>query len=133
MSICVVGASNQLFRRRSTLKQNFQKKKVVTGKTSPFVIGRLWTCCSICLNIGFWQGSFVSRNTKRYSRSLENVFVFQKISFKDKELKTFKISRGYHVKRYRISQTEGYFENPWSCFFIRVHVLSLGFEMKPLR
>ena len=112
MSICVVGASNQLFRRRSTLKQNFQKKKVVTGKTSPYVIGRLCTYCSICLNIGFWQDSFVSRNTKRYSRPSENVSIFPKISFKDKELKTFKISRGYHVKRYRISKTEGYSENP---------------------
>ena len=36
-----------------TLKQNFQKNKVVTGKTPFFVIGPL--CCYhfICLKIGF--------------------------------------------------------------------------------
>ena len=42
------------------MKQNYQKKnKVVTGKTPFFVIGPFCTPHSICLNIGFWQGSFV--------------------------------------------------------------------------
>ena len=39
MDICVVGTSKQLFMRVLKLKQNFQKKKVVTGKTPFFVIG----------------------------------------------------------------------------------------------
>ena len=40
------------------LKQNFQKKKVVTGKTSFFVMGPFCTHHFICLNIGFWHDSF---------------------------------------------------------------------------
>ena len=40
------------------LKHNFQKTKVVTGKTPFFVIGPLCTHHSICLNIGFWYGIF---------------------------------------------------------------------------
>ena len=35
------------------LKQNFQKNKVVTGKTPFFEIGPFCTHHSICLNIGF--------------------------------------------------------------------------------
>ena len=35
------------------LKQNFQKNKVVTGKTLFFVIVQFCTSHSICLNIGF--------------------------------------------------------------------------------
>ena len=35
------------------LKQNFQKNKVVTGKTPLFVIGPFCSRHSICLNIGF--------------------------------------------------------------------------------
>ena len=35
------------------LKQNFQKNKVVTGKTPFLVIGRFCNNHSICLNIGF--------------------------------------------------------------------------------
>ena len=35
------------------LKQNFQKNKVVTGKTPCFVIGPFCTAHSVCLNIGF--------------------------------------------------------------------------------
>ena len=41
------------------LKQNFQKNKVVTGKTLFFVIGPFCTHHSICLNIGFCYISFV--------------------------------------------------------------------------
>ena len=53
MDICVVGTSKQLFMRVLKLKQNFQKKKVVTGKTPFFVIGPFFTHYFICLNIGF--------------------------------------------------------------------------------
>ena len=41
------------------LKQSFWKNKLVTGKTPSFVIGSLCTLHSICLNICFWQSSFV--------------------------------------------------------------------------
>ena len=43
------------------LKQNFRKRKVVTGKTLFFVIGQFCSPHSICLNIGFWQSSFVRK------------------------------------------------------------------------
>ena len=69
----------------------------------------------ICLNIGFWCGRFVWKwcvfnlsalNLKTVLRFFEKVFVFQKICFKIKVLNTFKT----------ISQTEGYFENPYYRF-----------------
>ena len=47
----VVGTTNQLFVLK--LKQNFQKNKVVTGKTPFFLRGPLCSDCFICLNIGF--------------------------------------------------------------------------------
>ena len=58
-SIGVVGTSDQLFRRGSTLKENFQKSEVVTDKTPSFVIGSFCNSYSICFNIGFWQSSFI--------------------------------------------------------------------------
>ena len=48
MNIWVVGTTN----RQKTFKI-FKKTKVVTGKTSLFVIGPFCTTRSICLNIGF--------------------------------------------------------------------------------
>ena len=51
MGIWVVGTTNQLFVLK--LKQNFQKNKVVTGKTPFFLRGPLCSDCFICLNIGF--------------------------------------------------------------------------------
>ena len=59
MGICVVGTSNQLNSEVLKLKQSFQKKKVVTGQAQLFEIGPFCTPNSLCLNIGFWQGSFV--------------------------------------------------------------------------
>ena len=54
MSIWVVDTSNQVFIGAVLkLKQNFQKNKVVTGKTPFFVIGSFCSHHSICLNIGF--------------------------------------------------------------------------------
>ena len=41
------------------LKQNSQKNKAVTGKTPFFVIGPFCSHHFICLNTGFWYGSFV--------------------------------------------------------------------------
>ena len=41
------------------LKQNVRKNKTVAGKTLFFAIGPFCTPHSICLNIGFWQSSFV--------------------------------------------------------------------------
>ena len=48
---------------------------------------------------------------KLFSSFLKKVFVFQKIYFNVKVLKTFKISADCHMKT-TISQTGGCFENP---------------------
>ena len=55
IKIWVVVTSKQIFIRGELikLKQNFQKNKVVTGKTLFFVIGPFCTHYYICLNIGF--------------------------------------------------------------------------------
>ena len=52
---------------------------------------------------------------KRYCCFLKKVFFFQKI----------KIHSDCHIKNMAISQTEGYFKNPYT--------LSVGLKMKPLR
>ena len=60
--ICTFGLLIHLinsFEESVTLKQNFQKNKVATGKTPAFVIGPFCTSHFICLSIGFWQSSFV--------------------------------------------------------------------------
>ena len=90
------------------LKQNFRKNKVVAAKTPFFVIGQFYTPPSICLNIEFWQSSFVWECCafilsifKRYSSYLKRLCVFQKICFKIKEMKTFKTSSDCHVKTWQ--------------------------------
>ena len=59
MDICVVGTSNQLFRRGSYSETKYSKNNLVTGKTPSFMIGSFYNSHSICLKIGFWQGNFV--------------------------------------------------------------------------
>ena len=49
---------------------------------------------------------------KRFFSFSNNRFVFRKICFKIKVLKTFKIFTDCYIKNMPISQTEGYFENP---------------------
>ena len=53
MDIWVVGISSQFFLRGSETETNFQKNKVVTGKTPFFAIGPFCTHHSIWLLI--WQ------------------------------------------------------------------------------
>ena len=54
MGIWIAGTSNQLYLRGSfKLKLNFQKIKVVAGKTPFFVIGPFYTPHSVCLNTEF--------------------------------------------------------------------------------
>ena len=60
MDIWVVATSYRLLSRDLYSERKFSKKnKVVTGKTLSFVIGAFCISHSICLNIGFWEGSFV--------------------------------------------------------------------------
>ena len=88
------------------LKQIFQRKKLVTGKTPFFVIGPFCTPYSILTlasdrlalygNVAF---SILVLSTKKlYSSFLKRVSVSQKICLKVEVLKTFKISSDCHIK-----------------------------------
>ena len=60
IDIWVAGISNHLFITGTYNETKFSKKnKVATGKTVFFVIGPFCNPHSICLNIGFREGSFV--------------------------------------------------------------------------
>ena len=111
MGIWVLDRSNQLFIRKF-LNGNKNGNKIFKG---PFC-----THHSVCLNIGFWYGSFawkwyvfnmayckynrpwfsilVVLTKKPYSSFLKKVFIFQKISFKFEALKTFKITTDCLIK-----------------------------------
>lgn len=97
MDLWVINTLNQPFLRGSYI---FQKTKVVIGKTLFFVIGPFCTPSYICLNIGFWLGTFLWKccafncstfNWKMVLYSFKKVFVWNKICFNIKVLKTFKI------------------------------------------
>ena len=88
---------HELIHEHLKLIQNFQKNEVVTGKNLFFVIGPFWTHHSIGLNISFWYGSFawngafsaiVLSTKKRYASFLKKMFIFDKICFKVRVLKT---------------------------------------------
>ena len=69
------------------------------------------------INLLIWTSSF-----------LEKVFVLQKICFKVKVLKTFKISTDYHIKHADLSN-KGLFWKKLS--FRRSCTFSVGFKKKP--
>ena len=92
------------------LKQNFRKRKVVTGKTPFFVIGQFCTPIPFILTLAsdkaVLQGnvmlSIVVLLTKKWSSSfLKSVCIFQKIYFKVEVLKSLKISSDCDMKAYR--------------------------------
>ena len=60
------------------------------------------------------------------------VFVFQRIYFKVKEMKTFKISTNYHIRTCRSLKRRAIGKIP-STVFRRTYVVSVGLKMKPLR
>ena len=71
MVIWVIGTLNQIFTRSA-----YTKIKVAGGKSPFFLIGPFFTLCSICLNIGFSQDSFVKkcdRFLSRYFRSKNSI------------------------------------------------------------
>ena len=68
---------------------------------------------------------------KRYSSFLKKVFVFQKIYFKVKVLKTFKIFTDCHKKHADL--TEDYFWRYLVPFFRRTYALAVCFKMKSLK
>ena len=107
MNIWVIVKLNQLFVRGSLLKLNFQKNKVVGGKTPFFVICSFCTPYSICLNIEFCRGEFVWKcyifycstfNLKTVLQFFKKGFRFSESFFEDKVMKTFKISSDCQTK-----------------------------------
>ena len=69
---------------------------------------------------------------KRYSIFLKSACIFQKIHFKVKVLKSFKIFSDCHIKVCRSLKWRAILKIP-STFFRRTYALSVGFKMKPLR
>ena len=66
---------------------------------------------------------------KRYPSFLKKTFIFQKIYFKVKVLKTFKISSDYHIKACRSFKPSAILKIP-STVFRRTCALSVEFKMK---
>ena len=106
MKIWAVGILNQIFIKDSYIQIKFSKKEVVSGKNPFFVTSPFYTPHSICLNIGFWRGSFVWNvvlsfvvlwTKKYYSRFSRKVLVIQETCFKVKVLKTSKIPSDSHI------------------------------------
>ena len=68
----------------------------------------------LCRNDAF--SILVLSTEKRYPIFLKMVFIFLKICFKVKVLKMFFNFQWLSHKNTPVSQTEGYFENPWYRF-----------------
>ena len=69
---------------------------------------------------------------KRFFNVLKNVFVFEKICFKFKVLKTFKTFSECHVKKHRSLKRKAILKIR-STVFRGAYALSVSFEMKPLK
>ena len=111
------------------------KKKVGTGKAPFFVIRPFCTHHFICLNIGFWYGSFVWKWCL-FNR-FQFFFAFQKICFKVQVLKPFKISTDFHIKTCWSLKRRAILKIPSTVIEKNLCSLfntrSVGFKMKPLR
>ena len=92
------------------MKQNFQKNKLVTGKTPFFVIHPFCSHYSIVITMAsdmavlYGNDAYsilVLSSKKQYSSFLIKVFIFQKIYFKVTVLKTFKVFTDCHIKTCR--------------------------------
>ena len=77
--------------------------------------------------------SILMLSTKNQNSSfLKKFFVFQKICFKVKVLKAFKIFSDCHIKTCRSLQRRAFWKSPVT-LFRRTYILSVGFKIKPLR
>ena len=123
------------------LKKNLQKNKVVTGKTpflviGPFVLTTLFILALTSdMTVFYGNDAFfilVLSTKKCFSSFLKKVFVFQKIYFRVKVLKTFKIPNDCHIKTC-LSLKLRAIRKISSTVFRQTFALSVGFKMKPLR
>ena len=96
---------------------------------------------SICLNIASDRAVLngnalflilVVSTKKQYLTFLKRVFVFQKICFKVKVLKTFETFTDFHLKTCRSLKRRAILKIP-STVFRRIYALSVGFKMKTLK
>ena len=67
---------------------------------------------------------------KRNSIFFKKVFVFQKTCFKVKVLKAFETFSDCHKKNVPFSQTECYFQNPYSCFLEEPMLFPLALTLR---
>ena len=123
------------------LKKNLQKNKVVTGKTpflviGPFVLTTLFILALTSdMTVFYGNDAFfilVLSTKKCFSSFLKKVFVFQKIYFRVKVLKTFKIPIDCHINTC-LSLKMRAIRKISSTVFRQTFALSVGFKMKPLQ
>ena len=75
--------------------------------------------------------SVIMFSTKKSCSSfLKKVFAFQKICFKVKVLKTFKIFSDCHIKKHADLSNGGLFGKSLAPFLRKTYALSVGFNMK---
>ena len=75
----------------------------------------------------------VHSTKRRYSSFLKKVFIFRKICFKVKVLKTLKISSDNHIKACRSLKRSELLWKSAVPVFRRTYAPSVGFKKKPLR
>ena len=126
MEIWVVGVQMNSLWEVPKLKQNFHRNKIVTCKTPFFVIGLFCTHHSNVLKLasdmavlsGNDAFSILVLSTKRwYSSFLKKSFVFQKICFKVKVLKTFKTFTDCRIKTCRSLKGRAILKIPSTVFW----------------
>ena len=114
---------------------------MVTGKTPFFAICPFCTHHSISLTLASDMTVFYGNDAfsilllstkKRHSIFLKKAFIFQKICFKFKVLKTFKISTACHIKTCRSLKWRAILKMS-SILFKRTYALYVGFKMKSPR
>ena len=124
---------------RLQLFLNWNEKKETTGKTPFFPVDTCFTSYSICLNIGFWQDSFV---WKCYAFDLstfnstpvlwKKVFVFRKVVSKLNYWRSSKFATTA-AERHAYLLNEGLSWKTQAPVLRKTYVLSVSFKMKPLK
>ena len=122
LGCCYIKSS--LYKRFLNWNRIFKKSKVVTDKTQFFVIGPFRSHHSVCLSIGNWYGNFFGNeafsilvlSTKKTVHFLKKVLILQKICFKVKILKTFKIFTDCYIKACRPLKRRAILKTPSTAF-----------------
>ena len=134
MEIWVAGTSNQLFLRGSKTGKIFLKKinqllaKLHSLRQVHFVVPILFVLTLVSDRVVLERNDVFSISVvstkKRYSSFLKKVFVFLKICFKVKVLKTFETFTDCHIKTCRSLKRRAILKIP-STAFLEEHMLFL--------